>query len=144
MSLLMKSDHFSLSVSSYLNFFFQILMLHNTFFKVLQFILPSGKYFRPDHCVKYTRQQRNNLSSSLLLQVNVPKLPICSICLMLPNKDKGKKSRNRPGVAQRVPGGFRLPDFHDIRHMKTVGLSASRTGRIYPQEVFLVLIFTRV
>jgi hypothetical protein len=29
---------------------------------------------------------------------------------------------------------FRLPDFHDIRHMKVVRLSASRTGRLYPQE----------
>ena len=38
---------------------------------------------------------------------------------------------------------FRLPYFHDIRHMKVVRLSASRTGRVYPQEMFLVLIFTR-
>jgi len=37
---------------------------------------------------------------------------------------------------------FRLPDFHDIRHMKTMKLSASRTGRLYLQEIFLVLIFT--
>jgi hypothetical protein len=29
---------------------------------------------------------------------------------------------------------FRLPDFHDIRHMKVVRSSASRTGRLYPQE----------
>jgi hypothetical protein len=50
---------------------------------------------------------------------------------------------NRPAVAQRVPGGFRRPDFHDIRHVKVVRLSASRTGRLYPQEMFLVLIFTR-
>jgi hypothetical protein len=28
---------------------------------------------------------------------------------------------------------FRLPDFHDIRQVKVVRLSASRTGRIYPQ-----------
>jgi hypothetical protein len=32
---------------------------------------------------------------------------------------------------------FRLPDFHDIQHMKVVS-SASRTGRLYPQEMFLV------
>ena len=30
---------------------------------------------------------------------------------------------------------FRLPDFHDIRHMKVVRLSASRTGRLYPQDI---------
>jgi len=38
---------------------------------------------------------------------------------------------------------FRLPDFHDIRHLKVVRLSASRTGRLYSQEMFLVLIFIR-
>ena len=29
---------------------------------------------------------------------------------------------------------FRLPDFHDIRHIKVVRSSASRTGRLYLQE----------
>ena len=29
---------------------------------------------------------------------------------------------------------FRLPDFRDIRHTKVVRSSASRTGRLYPQE----------
>jgi hypothetical protein len=38
---------------------------------------------------------------------------------------------------------FRLPDFHNIRHVKMVRLSASRTGRLYLQEIFLVLFFTR-
>jgi len=45
---------------------------------------------------------------------------------------KGKEVP-RPGVAQRVPGGFRPPDFHDIRHMKVVRSSAPRTGRLYHQ-----------
>ena len=49
--------------------------------------------------------------------------------------DEGKKvkeSRNRSGVAQEGSRRFRLPDFNDIRHMKVVRLSASRTGRYYP------------
>jgi hypothetical protein len=30
---------------------------------------------------------------------------------------------------------FRLPDFHDIRHVKVVRSSASRTVRLYPRNV---------
>jgi len=52
-------------------------------------------------------------------------------------------SRNRPGVSQRVPGGLGSTDFHDIRHMKVVKLSASRTDRLYPHEKFLALFFAR-
>jgi len=43
------------------------------------------------------------------------------------------------------PGGFqevKASRFHDIWHMKVVRLSASCTDRLYPQEMFLVLIFT--
>jgi len=54
-----------------------------------------------------------------------------------------KQSHTRPGVAQRVPGDLGPPRFRDIPNMKVVRLSASRTGRLYHHEMYLVLIFTR-
>jgi len=55
-------------------------------------------------------------------------------------RNEGKKGKGRcgPEVSRR----FRLPEFHDIRHIKVVR-SASRTGRLYPQEMYLVFIFTK-
>jgi len=56
------------------------------------------------------------------------------------------KGKGVPLQARCGPEGsrrFRLPDFHDIRHMNVVRSSASRTDRLYPQEMFMVLIFTR-
>ena len=56
------------------------------------------------------------------------------------------KRQSSPVTGPVWPRGFQevyAPRFHDIRHMKVVRLSASRTGRHYPLEMFLVLIFTR-
>ena len=57
------------------------------------------------------------------------------------SKGKGK---GVPEQARCGPEGsrrLRLPDFHDIRHVKVVRLSASRTSHLYPQEMYLVLHF---
>ena len=45
-----------------------------------------------------------------------------------------------------MPRGFqevKVPTFHVNRYMKVVRLSAIRTGRLYLQEIFLVLISVR-
>jgi len=47
-----------------------------------------------------------------------------------------------PGQALRVPGDEALR-FQDSQHMKVLRFSALRTGRLYPQEKYLVLISVR-
>ena len=57
-------------------------------------------------------------------------------------KVKVKQSHYRPGQAQRVLRKLRLPHF--VTTAQDGGrLSALRTGRLYPQEIFLVLISVR-
>jgi hypothetical protein len=54
-------------------------------------------------------------------------------------KVKVKQSHYRPGQVLSFQE-VEAPRFQDNRHMKMVRLSALRTGCLYPQEIFLVLI----
>ena len=58
------------------------------------------------------------------------------------SKIKVMESHYRPGQAQRVLRKLRFPDF--VTTAQDGGrLSALRTGRLYPQEILLVLISVR-
>ena len=58
-------------------------------------------------------------------------------------KVKVKQSLYRPGQATWEFRDVKAPRFQDSRQMMVVRLSALSTGRLYPQEIFLVFTYVR-
>jgi hypothetical protein len=76
-----------------------------------------------------------NLNSKIIRQNRT----IISICVKA--RQREKQSLYRPTAGLSVSRRFRLPDSRQLAHEG--GVSALRTGRLYPQEIFLVLISVR-
>ena len=53
---------------------------------------------------------------------------------------KGTTIPLQPCTGPEISRSFEAPRFHDIRHMKVKRLSARSNGRLYSQEIYLVLI----
>jgi len=92
-------------------------------------------------CIPTRHFDCNNMATCVLLSGNAGSKPVSTDECMV--KVKVKQSHYRPGQALRGFQEVEVPRFQDNRHMKVVRLSALRTGSLYPQEIFLVLISVR-
>jgi hypothetical protein len=94
----------------------------------------------------YSNKIRHGHHCLLWYKIHYCVLAFCTVSFatasLVGNKKKVKQCRYRPGVAQSVPGGQGSQTAWQ-RHRMVVRLSALLTGRLYPQEIHLVLISAR-